>query len=402
MATIARGPDSDVVGWQTLCLYRVVTNQTIDHLDSDTTTTTTLCNHTLTNMDIDTATKPPSAPTTADLRSRGRISVADLCRKLPPAPRSKPPAPGYRFRPPRHSLQQPAPVESQPDEPQPPRRPPVTPLPLTYTTYPHLVNLVLEQADLETTLSCRLVCRSLKADVDRLLEKSTRYPEPGTHGGRFMHPRIDGLSRAMIPPYTVVDHIYLDAREVTNQLWLPLTTRRHVVVLSFNPRAPPFTAMPIWPEILSGGHLLRMPSIPSPNRRPVYPELLDLAFAPRLADAKCNSENDPSSDHESQPDLDTRWTQKVGFAWGPRPHGFFGHIVHNLAVAGHLRLGSVRLRGLETLPLGLPCESSRTKCGPVQGEDLSSGSGAGLQTLMSVWIDCLRDRTSGSNANVMV
>lgn len=112
-----------------------------------------------------------------------------------------------------------------------------------------------------------------------------------------------------------------------------------------------------------------MLNMPHPNR-PSYPELLDLAFVPRLADTTSDVENDPSasedgsnavenhdSDADSQPDPDAPWVQKVGHAWGPRAHRFFGHIVHNLAVVDHLRLGSVRLLGLERLPPGLVSKS---------------------------------------------
>ncbi|WOO78042.1 uncharacterized protein LOC62_01G001595 [Vanrija pseudolonga] len=259
----------------------------------------------------------PPAPT-IDIRSHGRMSLADLCQLLParaPAPARRPdPEPARR---PRSEVAPPAQSRAP------------TPLPLSYSTYPHLVVLVVEYtADVRTLLAFRSMCRALNVLVDRVLaQRLATDPAQLVASGK----------RALLPPYTVVDVVPPRPLRAEHAP-LPHRTYRHVSAL------PPGKGTRAPCRRLAHGFLAGEGMREGSSKC----KKINVVFVPTPRGGDTSSPA-PAAEGTSTPGP----REVVSGFWRQRDSTFFGDVINSLHIVDRLPYASVRLRGVKHLPPGL-------------------------------------------------
>lgn len=273
-------------------------------------------------------TTTPPQPIQPDVRAHGRMSLADLCQRLPaPAP-ARPAVPA------------PPPAEVAPTPPA--TTSAATPLPLNYATYPHLVDLIAEHADLPTLLSFRRTSRALSVLVDRVLAQRVQLAADPGGAQAHVRPRgVEGHMRALLPPYTVVDRVLLVDDGVVApppppSIRLPRRTYRHVLVLEFG-LCPPPSARAV--AACAAVQMCRSVPAESETHRAVYPHILDVVFAPRPGVADAGAAAGP----DDPPEV-------VDVFRRTRPTTFFGGVLNSLLIVDRLPHASVRVCGVHRLP----------------------------------------------------
>ncbi|WOO78043.1 uncharacterized protein LOC62_01G001596 [Vanrija pseudolonga] len=236
-------------------------------------------------------------------------------------------------------------------------------LPLNYDSYPHLVELVAAHADLPVLLAFRATSRGVRAKVDAMLAQCISPTEDGARGARFMRPvpKLDGHTRALLPPYTVVDRLSVHSTDAAFRIAVPPKTERHVVVLECDAHSPPIPrSMSVSPEIRHFD--LVRPLASARQAEGPYPPVLDLVFAAdslallgHLTRQHCTTGPTRAPDtggldedvFEFEADLAYRYLH----LFDPALPGFFGHVVRYLSVAQRLLAGceTVRIWGLKSL-----------------------------------------------------
>lgn len=336
--------------------------------DDKTSTATGACLHfainTMLRIDDDDGPPVPQARHPTDDQQQGFMSLAELGKHLPdttPATSHPPPPPPAADFVSLANL-----LEHLPTIPPPPNPLP-TPLPFTYDAFPHLIDQVATHADLATLLAIRHTCRGLMSLADSILA-ATPHLNHGTNGTPgYMHPvpGAEGHTRALLPPYTVIDRVAVLHSDSMTQVALPPGTRRHVVVVVFDPagRTLPYT-MSVSPEISDGPDLAR-PADSDSRTRGRFPGMLDVVFEAdpllwlehdvededRNSDSDAGKADDDDEGNRARELLFFRMTHKMMDMGHPPANTFFGYVIRYLSVAHRIMQdsGTVRLWGLQSL-----------------------------------------------------
>ncbi|KAL1408049.1 hypothetical protein Q8F55_004846 [Vanrija albida] len=345
----------------------------------------------------DDAPEPSTAPSTPlarvpsadEMRRSGvRTSVADLVKRLPAAaPRPRPlPLPLLCFTRPSsviHSLRPPDPPETshrampsrsesrkRKREPTPPPGPPrrgqtlAKPAPFDYAVFPHIVERILQLADIPTTIAFRRTCQSLQARADaRLQQLAEGDPRSGTPLDAHLPGRGSSTHRrTRLPRYTIIDWVLAHGPDMPAllryggvRLGIPPETRRHVIYVAFTvpadctedeARSVATGVKSLIQRRAYGCHCLRF---------------IDIIFVPSY-------DGETQAPDRYSPIIAGGYNPFLG-ALGPHAPGILGHLAEVFEIYQHVgRQGTVRFVGLETLTARLITPDVAS---PLVGEDLS-------------------------------
>ncbi|WOO78054.1 uncharacterized protein LOC62_01G001607 [Vanrija pseudolonga] len=295
-----------------------------------------------------------------------------------------------------------------------PRPPPV----LTYTSFPHLVELILQQADLPTLITLRSVSHAIKAKADTWIVQhalaSRRSTSPIFTQRNALH------HRALLPPYTVVDVVEAmtpngvnrNTREESTKHKAYLTpvagAKRHVVVVVLT--IPPYPSFNLACRtarntlmITAEDYALRSADRPCWARL----EQIDIVFAPHVVEDMWGAvgehdaarrDPDPQRTHalsglapsvytEIRPgvfDVIRGRLRTGGGVYCPlfSRLGVFEHVAHG---------GSVRVVGLDALP---PAYVDHSYDPDMGGEGARAAAEGFIEEQFRAWVERRAGRTN--------